>query len=220
MGFLTGKTAIITGGGRATLSDGSCGSIGYGIATAYAKEGANLTLTGRNVKKLEDAKEELERLYGIKVLAVQADVSAGADNKAVVEQVIKQTVEEFGRIDVLINNAQASASGVSIADHTTEQFDLAIYSGLYAAYYYMQACYPYLQRRREALLTLHQARGCSGITDNVLTRQQKRVSAVLQEWLRQSGAKTGLTLMLCVLLHGQFSLRISRRHIQMHLKRM
>ena len=36
MGFLTGKTAIITGGGRAVLQDGSCGSIGYGIATAYA----------------------------------------------------------------------------------------------------------------------------------------------------------------------------------------
>lgn len=39
MGFLTGKTAIITGAGRAVLQDGSCGSIGYGIATAYAKEG-------------------------------------------------------------------------------------------------------------------------------------------------------------------------------------
>ena len=38
MGFLTGKTAIITGAGRAVLSDGRCGSIGYGIATAYAKE--------------------------------------------------------------------------------------------------------------------------------------------------------------------------------------
>ena len=36
MGFLTGKTAIITGAGRAVLKDGSCGSIGYGIATAYA----------------------------------------------------------------------------------------------------------------------------------------------------------------------------------------
>ena len=68
MGFLEGKTAIITGGGRAVLKDGSCGSIGYGIATAYAKEGANLVITGRNVQKLEDAKEELERLYGIKVL--------------------------------------------------------------------------------------------------------------------------------------------------------
>ena len=84
MGFLTGKTAIITGAGRAVLSDGRCGSIGYGIATAYAKEGANLVITGRNVQKLEAAKEELERLYGIRVLIVQADVSAGADNEAVV----------------------------------------------------------------------------------------------------------------------------------------
>ena len=56
MGFLTGKTAIIT---------------------------------GRNMKKLEDAKEELERLYGIKVLICQADVSDGADNEAVVNGVIK-----------------------------------------------------------------------------------------------------------------------------------
>ena len=41
MGFLEGKTAIITGAGFAALKDGSAGSIGYGIATAYAKEGAN-----------------------------------------------------------------------------------------------------------------------------------------------------------------------------------
>ena len=122
MGFLTGKTAIITGAGRAVLEDGSCGSIGYGIATAYAKEGANLVITGRNVKKLEAAKEELERLYGIKVLTVQADVNAGADNEAVVNNVVKQAMDTYGRIDVLINNAQASASGVTLADHTTEQF--------------------------------------------------------------------------------------------------
>ena len=148
MGFLTGKTAIITGAGRAVLSDGRCGSIGYGIATAYAKEGANLVITGRNVQKLTDAKEELERLYGIKVLPVQADVSAGADNKAVVDNVVKQAIDTFGRIDVLINNAQASASGVTLADHTQEQFDLAMYSGLYAVFYYMQACYPYLKETK------------------------------------------------------------------------
>ena len=126
MGFLKGKTAIITGGGRAVLSDGSCGSIGYGIATAYAKEGANLVITGRNLQKLEDAKEELERLYGIQVLPVQADVNAGTDNEAAVANVVKQAIDTFGQIDVLINNAQASASGVSLADHTTEQFDLAV----------------------------------------------------------------------------------------------
>ena len=94
MGFLTGKTAIITGAGRAVLSDGRCGSIGYGIATAYAKEGANLVITGRNVSKLEAAKEELERLYGIKVLILQADVNAGADNESVVNGVVEKTIEE------------------------------------------------------------------------------------------------------------------------------
>ena len=162
MGFLENKTAIITGGGRAVLSDGSCGSIGYGIATAYAKEGANLVITGRNLKKLEDAKEELERLYGVKVLAVQADVSAGTDNEATVNAVVKKAIEAFGRIDVLINNAQASASGVTIADHTTEQFDLAVYSGLYATFYYMKACYPYLKETKGSVINFASGAGLFG----------------------------------------------------------
>ena len=162
MGHLQGKTAIITGGGRAVLSDGSCGSIGYGIATAYAKEGANLVITGRNVKKLEDAKEELERLYGIKVLPVAADVSAGLDNEAAVQNVVKQAVDAFGRIDVLINNAQASASGVTLEDHTTEQFNLAIYSGLYAAFYYMKACYPYLKETKGSVINFASGAGLFG----------------------------------------------------------
>lgn len=162
MGVLTGKTAIITGGGRAVLSDGRCGSIGYGIATAYAKEGANLVITGRNMKKLEDAKEELERLYGIKVLAVQADVSSGKDNEAMVAEVVKQAMDAFGRIDVLVNNAQASASGVPLAEHTTEQFDLALYSGLYAAFYYMKACYPHLKETRGSVINFASGAGLFG----------------------------------------------------------
>lgn len=162
MGFLKGKTAIITGAGRAVLSNGRCGSIGYGIATAYAKEGANLVITGRNVKKLEDAKEELERLYGIQVLIVQADVNAGADNEAVVANVVEKTMDTFGRIDVLINNAQASASGVPLADHTTEQFNLALYSGLYAAFYYMKACYPHLKQTKGTVINFASGAGLFG----------------------------------------------------------
>jgi len=162
MGYLQGKTAIITGGGRALLSDGSCGSIGYGIATAYAKEGANLVLTGRNLQKLLDAKEELERLYGVKVLPVQADVSAGADNEAVVQNVVDQAIEAFGEIHVLVNNAQASASGVTLADHSTAQFDLAIYSGLYAAFYYMKACYPHLAKTKGSVINFASGAGLFG----------------------------------------------------------
>ena len=116
MGIFEGKVAIITGGGKAK-------SIGYGVATAYAKEGANLVITGRNEQKLIDGKEELERLYGIKVLAMQCE---GGDEEAV-KATVKKTIETFGRIDVLINNAQASKSGVLLENHTKEDFDLAIY---------------------------------------------------------------------------------------------
>ena len=162
MGFLTDKTVLITGGGRAVLSNGKAGSIGYGIATAYAKEGANIVITGRNMQKLTDAKEELERLYGVKVLPVQADIAAGADNDGIVKNVVEQAAAEFGGIDVLINNAQASASGVTLAEHTTEQFDLAIYSGLDAAFYYMRACYPYLAKAKGSVINFASGAGLFG----------------------------------------------------------
>ena len=162
MGFLKGKTAIITGAGRSVLSNGKCGSIGYGIATAYAKEGANLVITGRNESKLAAAKEELENLYNIKVLTVQADVNASVDNEKLVANVIQQAIDTFGRIDVLINNAQASASGVTLVDHTTEQFNLAMYSGLYSTFYYMKACYPHLVKTKGTVINFASGAGLFG----------------------------------------------------------
>ena len=163
MNHLKGKTALITGAGRPEpLKDGSAGSIGYGIAIAYAKEGANLVITGRNMRKLMDAKEELERLYGVRVLPVQADICAGEDNEKTARRVVELAVQEFGGIDVLINAAQASASGVSLADHSIAQFDLAMYSGLYAAYHYMQACYPYLKESKGSVVNFASGAGLFG----------------------------------------------------------
>ena len=159
---MTGKTALITGAGRATLRNGECGAIGYGIATAFAKEGANLVITGRNVKKLEEAKTELEAKYGIKVLPVAADICAGADNEETAKRVVKEAVDAFGGIQVLVNCAQASASGVTLADHSTEQFDLAIYSGLYATFYYMKACYPYLAESKGSVINFASGAGLFG----------------------------------------------------------
>lgn len=151
MGIFNNKVAIITGGGKAK-------SIGYGVATAYAKEGCNLTITGRNVQKLEDAKEELERLYGISVLAMQAD---GAD-EAAIKEVVKKTIEKFGRIDVLINNAQASKSGLKLIEHTKEDFDVAIYSGLYATFFYMKECFPYLKETKGSIINFASGAGLFG----------------------------------------------------------
>ena len=115
MGIMDGKTVIITGGGKG-------GGIGYGISTAFAKEGANLVITGRNTKKMEDAKEELERLYGVEVLWLQAD--GGVEDN--VKHVIDETVKTFGRIDAVINNAQNSASGKMLVEHSQEDFDRAL----------------------------------------------------------------------------------------------
>ena len=81
------KVVIITGGGQ---------GIGYGIATAFAKEGANLVVTGRTESKLINAKNRLEKQYNIKVLPVVAD---GGD-EAAVSNVINQTIKEFGKINV------------------------------------------------------------------------------------------------------------------------
>lgn len=151
MGELQGKTVIITGGGKG-------GGIGYGISTAFAKEGANLVITGRNTKKLDDAKEELERLYNIKVLAVQAD---GGDEEQV-KGVVDKAVAEFGKLHVLVNNAQNSASGVMLADHTKEDFDRAIYSGLYAVFFYMKHAYPYLKETKGSVINFASGAGLFG----------------------------------------------------------
>lgn len=155
MGIFDGKVAIITGGGKAK-------SIGYGIAVAYAKEGANLVLTGRNEQKLLDAKEELERLYGIQVLALQADVTPDDESEERVKAVVRRAIEVFGRIDVLINNAQASASGIPLAIQTRDHFDLGIYSGLYATFYYMRECYPYLKETQGSVINFASGAGLFG----------------------------------------------------------
>ena len=110
---MSGKVTIITGGGK---------GIGFGIATAFAKAGSNLAITGRTESTLLKAKEELEDKYDVKVLPIVAD--GGYEDQ--VKDAIKQITDEYGRIDVLINNAQASKSGLKLVEHTKEYFDLAI----------------------------------------------------------------------------------------------
>lgn len=149
MGKMKDKVIIITGGGR---------GIGFGISKAFAKEGANLVLTGRTAKTLEVAKEKLEKEHGIKVLIVTAD---GSD-EAAIKNVIKKTIETFGRIDTLINNAQTSKSGVLLADHSKEDFDVAIMSGLYATFFYMREAFPYLKETKGSVINFASGAGLAG----------------------------------------------------------
>lgn len=155
MRLFENKIVIITGGGKAK-------SIGYGVAKAFAKNGANIVITGRNEKKLLEAKEELEKLFSIKVLPLVANINKNDNVEEIVKNVIDKSIETFGKIDILINNAQASNSGVSLFNQTIEDFDLAIYSGLYSTFLYMKYAYPYLKKTRGTVINFASGAGLSG----------------------------------------------------------
>jgi 3-oxoacyl-[acyl-carrier protein] reductase len=95
---LKGKVAIITGGTK---------GIGLCVAEGLAAEGTQLSICARNEATLMNVGKEIEKRYGIAVLPVRADVSKIEDLKALV----KKTVERFGRLDILINNAGEAPRG-------------------------------------------------------------------------------------------------------------
>lgn len=103
---LENQVAIVTGSSR---------GIGKAIALGYAREGARVVLVGRDMDTLAPVVEEI-RLLGAEALPVRADVSQPDD----VEALLAATVETFGRVDVLVNNAgvslQAPAENLALRD--------------------------------------------------------------------------------------------------------
>lgn len=91
---LSGKTAIVTGGGR---------GLGRQMAHAFADAKANLVLCSRKLEACEEVCEEL-RSKGVKAIAITCDVTKEED----VDVVIKKTLETFGTIDILVNNSGAT----------------------------------------------------------------------------------------------------------------
>ena len=128
---------------------GASNGMGFAAAELFAKKGWIVYGGARRVEKIPVS----ENIHALKL-----DVTDHDSNVAFIKQIM---ATEQG-IDVLINNAQASASGVSIADHTTEQFNLAMYSGLYAAFYYMKACYPYLAKSKGSVINFASGAGLFG----------------------------------------------------------
>lgn len=91
---LTGKTAIVTGGGR---------GLGEQIATGFAEAGANVVVCSRKLEPCQEVSEKLKAL-GVGSLALKCDITNPED----IQKVINRTVEEFGRIDILVNNSGAT----------------------------------------------------------------------------------------------------------------
>ena len=146
---LEGNVTIVTGGGK---------GIGYGLAVAFAKEGSNLVLTGRTESRLLAAAEKLKAEYGVEVITFVAD---GADEEAV-KRVVAGTLEKYGKIDTLVNNAQVSKAGMPLIEHSKADFALAIDSGLYAAFFYMRECYQALKASKGSVINFASGAGLFG----------------------------------------------------------
>ena len=129
MGFLEGKVAIVTGGGK---------GMGRGIALTLAAEGASLMLMGRTAAKLEETRSEIEGRGG-RALTLAGDVK----DPDAIERCVAQTVSELGTVDILINNAQEIILG-PLLEVSEEDNQAGWESGPIATWRLMIACHPHL----------------------------------------------------------------------------
>ena len=123
---LDGKVSLVTGASR---------GLGLAIAESLAGAGSDLVVNGRHRETLEEVANSIRERSGRKVLIAEGDVS---DMKTI-HEIVGKTVDEFGRIDVLVNNAGINIRGDS-ADYTEADWDKVTGINLKAVFFLSQAC--------------------------------------------------------------------------------
>ena len=130
---LKGKIALITGGSR---------GIGKAIALALAEEGVNVAITGRNEEKLKAVVQEIEQ-KGVKSAYAVFDITSKTEVYGALEKLQK----DFGKIDVLVNNAGLAAFG-GILEMEDEKWEEIVKTNLFGAYYVVKAVVPSMVERK------------------------------------------------------------------------
>lgn len=127
---LKNKVALVTGGGQ---------GVGRGIALALASEGADVAVTGRTQKKLDDCAAELEQ-RGVRALALACDVK----NAEQLASTVNSVTSTLGGPNILVNNAQEVPMG-HLSDLTEDALQGGWESGPLATFRLMKLCYPHLK---------------------------------------------------------------------------
>ena len=145
--MLKDKTVIVTGGAK---------GIGKAIALAFANEGCNIVLNYRSTSP-EEVKAEIEA-KGVKCFTVQADVSKFDEALKLVEA----AKEEFGTIDVLVNNAGITRDGLMMR-MTEQQWDMVLTVNLKSAFNFIHAVTPIMMKQKcGSIINMASVVGVSG----------------------------------------------------------
>ncbi|MBQ3410122.1 3-oxoacyl-ACP reductase FabG [Candidatus Saccharibacteria bacterium] len=113
---LSGKIAVVTG---------ASSGLGRQIATAFARQGADLAILARREERLQELKNQLETEYGVKVLPIKCDVTSTES----IENAAKQVEETYGRADILLNCA-GSSKDKGVTEMTDDEWDFTISTDL------------------------------------------------------------------------------------------
>ena len=133
MGKLDGKVVLITG---------ASAGLGKQQAVRMAVEGARLAICARTESRLADAARECERA-GADVLAMPVDIM---DYEALAA-FVTATVERFGQVDALVNNAHTITVPAPFLEKTIQDLDVEMRSSVYAYWHLMKLCFPYMRDR-------------------------------------------------------------------------
>jgi len=145
---LTGRVAIVTGGGA---------GLGLQIAEALAESGANLVLCGRKKERCDQAASRFAAL-GVKALSLACDVR----NPGSIADVVNRTIAEFGRLDILVNNAGASW-GAPVEIMPLEAWNKVIETNLTGTFLFSQAAGKHMiQQRRGKIINIASVAGLRG----------------------------------------------------------
>ncbi|CAH2051666.1 unnamed protein product, partial [Iphiclides podalirius] len=147
---------------KVVVVTGSSSGIGASTAIEFAKEGAHVVIVGRNETKLENVRETCEK-YGKKPLVIKADVSKDTDGKKIVDE----TIEKFGRIDVLVNNAGISELVDITSENFMEGYDRIINVNLRGVVYITHQAIPHLIKSKGNIINISSVAGVNtvGIPD-------------------------------------------------------
>lgn len=123
---------------------GAAMGLGYAAAEVLASKGAKLVLVDYNEEALKEAEEKLSSAYQTEILTVKADVS----NENDVKNYVDATVEKFGKIDGLYNNAGIEGKQAGMTDYDLEVFKKVIDINLMGVYYGLRYVIPVMQKQK------------------------------------------------------------------------